>query len=171
MSEPTYDLHPPKARWTHIALRVKDIDATIAWYTEYTPLELLDRREDQHGFGAWLGMSDMIDNPFILVVAQFLEGHDPFASAPNAVLGPFAHFGIEVPEEEDIDAIAERGREADCLTMPPTMMPPTIGYICMLNDPDGNTVEFSWDQGVYTTVRDRWGSGAAEPRHVAPHDN
>jgi hypothetical protein len=26
----------------------------------------------------------------------------------------------------------------------------------MLNDPDGNTVEFSWDQGVYATLQDRW---------------
>ncbi len=161
MSAPNHDVHPAKARWTHVALRVNDIDATIAWYADFTPMELLDRREDEDSIGAWLGMSDMIDNPFILVVVQFLEGRDPFASAPHAVLGPFAHFGVELPEEADIDAIAARGREADCLTMPPTMMPAPIGYICMLRDPDDNTVEFSWDQGVYTTVRDRWGSGAS----------
>lgn len=41
--------------------------------------------------------------------------------------------------------------------MPPTQMPAPIGYICMLHDPDGNMVEFSWDQGVYTTVREKWG--------------
>ena len=29
MSEPVYDLHPASARWTHVALRVDDIDAMI----------------------------------------------------------------------------------------------------------------------------------------------
>jgi hypothetical protein len=42
--------------------------------------------------------------------------------------------------------------------MPPTMMPPPIGYICMLRDPAGNMVEFSWDQGVFATAVERWGA-------------
>ena len=158
MTEPIYDVHPPVARWTHVALRVDDIDATIAWYTDFTPLELIDKREDEQGYGAWLGMPGETDNPFILVVAQFFEGRDPFADAPHTVLAPFAHLGIELPEQTDVDEVAERGRAAGCLAMPPTMMPPPIGYICMLTDPDGNTVEFSWDQGVYATLLDRWKS-------------
>ena len=161
MSDSTYDVHPPKARWTHIALRVEDIAATIDWYLDFTPLELLDKREDEMGHGAWLGMPDSVDSPFILVVAQFFPETDPFASAPRAVLAPFAHLGIELPSRADVDAIAERGKKAGCLGMPPTMMPPPIGYICMLSDPDGNMVEFSWDQGVYTTARERWGHHAA----------
>ncbi|MGK0424181.1 MAG: hypothetical protein ACJAZD_001695, partial [Ilumatobacter sp.] len=28
------------------------------------------------------------------------------------------------------------------------MIPDQIGYICMLEDPDGNLVEFSFDQGA-----------------------
>jgi len=36
-------------------------------------------------------------------------------------------------------------------------MPPPIGYICMTKDPDGNTIEFSYDQGIYATVQDVWG--------------
>ncbi|MBG7603635.1 MAG: VOC family protein [Actinobacteria bacterium] len=156
MSEAIYEDHPTEARWTHIALRVEDIDATIAWYTTHTPLELIDKRQDDDGFGAWLGMPGETNNPFILVVAQFLEGSDPFSDAPNAVLGPFAHFGIELPTKEGVDAKAATAKEGGFLAMPPTQMPPPIGYICMLNDPDGNTVEFSWDQGVYATLQDRW---------------
>ncbi len=158
MAEPIYSDHPPEARWTHIALRVKDIDATIDWYTTFTPLELIDKRTDSDGFGAWLGMPGETNNPFILVVAQFLEGHDPFADAPQSVLGPFAHLGIELPNQADVDAVAEQGREAGCLAMEARMMPPPIGYICMLKDPDGNTVEFSWDQGVFSTLHERWAS-------------
>ncbi|MEM7285768.1 MAG: VOC family protein [Actinomycetota bacterium] len=155
--QPTYDVHPPEARWTHIALRVKDIQATIDWYTEFTPLQLLDRREDDQGYGAWLGMPDTYDKPFILVVAQFFPETDPFKDAPNAVLQPFAHLGMELPTKHAVDDIAAKGADAGCLGMPAMMMPPPIGYICMLKDPDGNMVEYSWDQGVYVTAQDRWG--------------
>ena len=153
----SYDVHPSEPRWTHVALRVDDIDRTIEFYTSMTPLELIDRREDQDGYGAWLGMPGATNNPFILVVAQFFDGHDPFAHAPKEVLAPFAHLGIEMPSKEAVDEIAARADAAGCLAMSPRTMPAPIGYICMVRDPDGNTLEFSWDQGVYATLRDRFG--------------
>lgn len=160
-AETTYDVHPPQPRWTHVALRVQDIDATIDWYAEFTPLELLDRREDEFGKGAWMGMPDSPDRPFILVVAQFYPETDPFRDAPQEVLAPFAHLGIEMTSRQEIEAIADKAREAGCLAMEPTDMPPPIGYICMLSDPDGNRVEFSHDQGVYATARRVWGNQSA----------
>lgn len=153
---PTYSLHPAEPRWTHMALRVTDMDATIAWYEEFTPLVLIDRREDDQGYGGWLGMPGETNNPFILVLAQFFPDKDPFGAAPIATLSPFAHLGMEMPNKEDIDAMAAKAEAAGCLGMPPTMMPPPIGYITMLKDPDGNTIEFSWDQGVYATLAERW---------------
>jgi catechol 2,3-dioxygenase-like lactoylglutathione lyase family enzyme len=163
--EPNFDIHPAHARWTHVALRVDDIDATIAFYTEMTPLELIDRRQDDAGFGAWLGMPEATNNPFILVVAQFLPGCDPYADAPKEVLAPFAHLGIELPTRQAVDDIAARADADGRLAMPATMMPAPIGYICMVSDPDGNMIEFSWDQGVYATLRDRFGD---PPRHGVP---
>ena len=56
-SGPVHDIRPERPRWTHVALRVADVDASIAWYQEFTPLELLERRADDDGFGAWLGQS------------------------------------------------------------------------------------------------------------------
>lgn len=157
----TYDLHPPAARWTHIALRVKDIDATIAFYTAFTPLELLDRRSDEFGHGAWLGHPDGADKPFILVLAQFFPETDPFKDAPQEILAPFAHLGIEVTSRQEVDEVARRAEEAGCLGMAPTEMPPPIGYICMVRDPDGNHLEFSHDQGVYAKAHEVWGSTAS----------
>jgi lactoylglutathione lyase len=161
MGEPLHDLRPKAPRWTHVALRVADIDATVEWYLKFTPLQLLDRRANDDGFGAWLGHPDSGEFPFILVVAQFLPGHDPFAPAPIASLGPFNHMGIELPDRASVDETARRGSEADCLAMAATQMPDPIGYICMLRDPDGNLVEFSYDQGVYEKVREVWGTKAA----------
>mgnify|MGYP002134652973 CR=1 FL=1 len=34
---------------------------------------------------------------------------------------------------------------------------PPIGYLCAARDPDGNVVEFSYDQGVYAAVNEVWG--------------
>lgn len=137
-----------------MALRVKDIAATIEFFTDFTPMELIDKREDDMGYGAWLGHTDSPDKPFILVVAQFFPETDPFKDAPQAVLAPFAHIGIEMPNREDVDAIAERAKAKGILAMPPTDMPQPIGYICMVSDPDGNMVEFSHDQRVYDTMRE-----------------
>ena len=153
----SYSIHPPSARWTHVALRVNDIDATIVWYTTHTPLTLLARREDEDGYGAWLGHDDSVESPFLLVVAQFLEGRDPFGASPHTVLGPFAHLGIELSSREAIDEAAAAAEADGSLAMPPTQMPPPIGYICMVKDPDGNTIEFSYDQGIYATAREVWG--------------
>jgi len=157
MTGDVYREHPPQPRWTHIALRVNDIDASIAWYTEFTPMQLLDRREDADGYGAWLGQPDSPDKPFILVLAQFLPDRDPFKDAPNATLAPFAHLGMELTSHDAVDEMAAKGEGAGCLGMPATEMPPPIGYICMLRDPDGNMVEFSYDQGVYAKAREVWG--------------
>ena len=73
-------------------------------------------------------------------------------------LGPFAHIGVELPNKEDVDAIAERARDLGALHWEPRQMPAHIGYICAAKDPDGNVIEFSWNQKVYATIRDLWGS-------------
>ena len=131
-------------RWTHIALRVRDIEASIEFYTRHTPLRLLVRREDENGFGAWLGHDDAPEHPFILVLASFLPDRDPYADSEPAALGPFAHLGIELESRDDVDAIAATAAQ----------LPPPIGYVCMVKDPDGNTIEFSYGQEVFSFARE-----------------
>jgi catechol 2,3-dioxygenase-like lactoylglutathione lyase family enzyme len=150
-------LRPGSVRWTHIALPCSDMDRTIEWYETFTPLELLDRREDSEGQGAWLGHPDQGDKPFILVLVSFIRDQH---KGPQPTMAPFAHIGIEMPSKEMVDEIAGRGKESGCLAWPPTQMPDPIGYICALNDPDGNVIEFSYDQGVYEKAQEVWGSVA-----------
>lgn len=151
-------MNPGRPTWTHIALRVRDIDASIAWYQQFTPLELLDQRQDDMGFGAWLGDPRTVDRPFVLVLAQFLPATDPYKDHPQEVLSPFAHLGIELPTRAALDEAAAAAEAAGCLAMAPNQMPPPIGYVCMLSDPDGNRIELSHDQGVYATARRVWGA-------------
>jgi catechol 2,3-dioxygenase-like lactoylglutathione lyase family enzyme len=149
-----FAVHPPSMRWTHIALPVSDIDKSLAWYQRYTPLEVLNRRDDSEGSGAWLGHRDQVDKPFILVLVSFRRDLD---KGPQPIMTPFAHIGIEVTSRTEVDSIAKRGDAEGCLAWPPTEMPPPIGYICALTDPDGNMIEFSYDQGVYAMVQEVWG--------------
>ena len=151
---PAYATGPSQMRWTHIALPCTDIDATIAWYERFTPLELLDRREDADGQGAWLGHPDQADKPFILVLVSFFRDQ---ASGPKPIMAPFAHIGMEVTSRAEVEDIAKRGEAEGCLAWPPTDMPAPIGYICALKDPDGNMIEFSHNQGVYAKAQEVWG--------------
>jgi len=152
-----HSIGPAKATWTHIAFAVKDIEASIAWYETFTHLRVLARDEDEDGKNVWLGDSSTVDSPFILVLGQFYEGHDPFAPAAHPPMGPFAHIGIELPTKQAIDDVAAKAKAAGCLALGPRQMPKRIGYICFVKDPDGNTIEFSYDQGVYETAREVWG--------------
>jgi catechol 2,3-dioxygenase-like lactoylglutathione lyase family enzyme len=147
-------VRPTVARFTHVALPCTDIDATIAWYERFTPLRLLDRREDIDGYGAWLGQPDMVEKPFIIVLVSF---HRDRPNGPQPTLAPFAHLGIEVPTKAEVDDIAERGRADGCLAWEPELLPYPVGYLCALRDPDGNMVEFSFDQGVYAKAQEVWG--------------
>jgi catechol 2,3-dioxygenase-like lactoylglutathione lyase family enzyme len=144
---------PSTPRWTHIALPSGDLDRSIAWYTEFTPLVVLDRREDADGQSAWLSHDGQVDNPFILVLVMFWRDK----GKPSPIMAPFAHIGIEVPEREEVVAIADRARAAGCLTWEPTDMPDPIGFICAITDPDGNVIEISHNQGVFAKVQEVWG--------------
>jgi len=142
-------------RWTHIALPSSDIEASVEWYTTYTPLVVLDRREDPDGKNAWLSHDAQVDNPFVLVLVMFYK--DEGVKQPQ--LSPFAHIGIEVPSRDDVERIADMARADGCLTWEPRQMPAPIGYICAITDPDGNVIEISHDQGGYAKVREVWGPG------------
>ena len=160
MNQINHAVGPRRPTWTHIAFAVSDVEASVAWYEAHTHLRVLARHEDQDGRNAWLADPEERSRPFVLVIGQFYAGHDPFAPATHPPLGPFAHLGIELPTREAVEQVAALGRESGCLALGPVQMPKDIGYICFLKDPDGNTLEFSFDQGVYETARNLWQVGA-----------
>jgi len=132
--------------WTHIALPAHDVAASIAFYTGYAGLRVVHDRVDAQDTSArvvWLADGT---RPFVLVLAQ--------TSQPvERPLGPFAHLGIALPSAAAVDEIARRAEADRCLRFNPTDYGPPVGYLCMVGDPDGHIVEFSYGQEVGLTVR------------------
>jgi lactoylglutathione lyase len=147
---------PSSPRWTHIAIPVRDIDASVAWYAEHTPLTVVARRHDEQGQSAWLADPATQAAPMVMVlVAMDASRQLP----PEATLAPFAHIGIELESRAAVDAIAARGAAEGSLVWPVQDLPDPVGYICALSDPDGNVIEFSHDQHVEQLTAAAWNTG------------
>ncbi|MDQ1465651.1 MAG: lactoylglutathione lyase [Actinomycetota bacterium] len=148
-------------RWTHVALPVSDLDRSIEFYTDLTPLVVAHRNADENGRSAWLSNDHQVVDPFVLVLVELVaDVGRQFGQAPDTplpTLRPFAHLGIELPERADVDAIAARAEARGALEMPPRELAPHIGYVCFVTDPDGNIVEFSHNQQVLSTIGRLWG--------------
>jgi catechol 2,3-dioxygenase-like lactoylglutathione lyase family enzyme len=125
---------------THIAMHVRDLDATIQFYEDLCELGCIHRRGDpsRPGAVAWLAEPGR-EREFILV----LIGGGPLRSVQDR---DFSHLGFAVDSREAVDRIAARGRARACLVWEPRDEAYPVGYYCGLRDPDGSTVEFSYGQ-------------------------
>lgn len=141
------------ARWTHVALPVGDLDRSIDFYTTLTPLVVVERFKDDDGESVWLSNAEQVETPFVLVLVCFNKDR----GKQLGLLTPFAHLGIEVPSREDVDALADKARELGVLQWEPRDIGGVVGYVCAFKDPDGNVIEISHDQQVFSSVRRLWG--------------
>mgnify|MGYP001112270196 CR=1 FL=1 len=95
------------------------------------------------------------------MLAQFFAGKSPYGNDPSRI-GPFGHLGIELESRAAVNDLAATAEAGGFLQSPAVDLPAPIGYVCMINDPDGNTIEFSHNQGVYEffqTRQSQMGSG------------
>jgi catechol 2,3-dioxygenase-like lactoylglutathione lyase family enzyme len=125
---------------THVALHVKDLDATVQFYETQCELRCVHRRGDpsRPGAVAWLAEQGR-EREFIMVLisggpTRSVQGND------------YSHLGFAVESRDAVDRIAERGKQAGCLAWAPRQEPYPVGYYCALRDPDGNFIEFSYGQ-------------------------
>lgn len=127
-------------KWTHIALTVSDLSKSREFYESYTDLVCVHHRIGEDGTPvAWLADSDL-ESRFVLVLIQSEQAAE--------VLKPINHLGWSVESQEQVDAIAARARRDGCLQMEPEYLDDVAGYLCMIRDPDGNAVEFSYGQDL-----------------------
>jgi catechol 2,3-dioxygenase-like lactoylglutathione lyase family enzyme len=126
---------------THIALRVKDIDRTASFYSEWVNLEIVhDRVSESSGTRvAWIAERGRKPT-FVLVLLEF-----PFEQSAQPAVD---HLGFATANREEIDRIAAKAKDRGLLVEGPTDAGPVVGYYCIILDPNGHRVEFSWGQTI-----------------------
>jgi catechol 2,3-dioxygenase-like lactoylglutathione lyase family enzyme len=132
---------------THVALHVRDLPASIAFYREFCALEPVHARGLEGDAVVWLAEPGR-EREFIFVLIAGGPGRTSPAS------GDFSHFGFAVESRERVDALAERARALGCLIWEPREEPYPVGYYCGVRDPDGNSVEFSYGQPLGPGARE-----------------
>jgi len=125
---------------THLALGVRDLDRTISFYRNHVRLYVVHERMDGGMRVVWLGEGER-DVDFVLVLFQVSD-------LPPAGPGTLRHLGFAVASREEVDQAAAAGRADGVLVIDPIYAGPIVGYFCILADPDGNQVEFSYGQPI-----------------------
>ena len=124
---------------THVALPVRSLAASVAFYWKYAGMHTVHRRPGV----VWV--SDRT-RPFALVLIETSNEIKP--------LLPMAHLGVGVRSREEVDRLCRLAREEQCLAREPEDSGPPVGYWALIRDPDGHTLEIAFGQELGNAVED-----------------
>ena len=124
---------------THVALPVRSLDASIAFYRRFTRMQPVHRRTGV----VWL--SDRT-RAFAVVLIETTQPIDP--------LLPIGHLGVGVETAAEVDRLCDLARRDDCLLQDPQDSGPPVGYWALIRDPDGHTLEIAFGQELGPAVMD-----------------
>ena len=130
----------PRACLTHVALRVKDPDASIAFYRRYAGLHIVHDRTDDETRVVWL--AEVPEDPEFVIVLMGMPADDQQAERP------VDHLGFSVASRAEVERLGTLGENDGNLVLAPAEYGPVVGYICEVADPDGNVCEFSFGQPI-----------------------
>ncbi len=128
---------------THVALLIRDPEASLAFYGRYAAMEPVHQRRDASSGRQVLWLSDRT-RPFVVVLieAEQVEGR----------LEGFAHLGVGCESRAEVDRLCEVARAEGCLKLGPVDSGAPVGYWAFIEDPDGHNLEISYGQEVGLTV-------------------
>lgn len=130
---------------THVALLVRDIEASRVFYAVFCGLVVVhDRGEGRHRT-LWLAPAVCASETPALVL---LAGGAP---APQAA-ADYRHLGFAVSSRAEVDRRAALALQQGCLAWAACDAPYPLGYYCGVLDPDRQVVEFSFGQPRAQTV-------------------
>jgi catechol 2,3-dioxygenase-like lactoylglutathione lyase family enzyme len=125
--------------FSHIALQVSDIDASIAFYQRWAGLTIVDRLEDPKSGAKAARMSDPTRGERFAVA---LVQHGELAHR----LGGMSHLGVGCKNRAEVDRLAKEADAEGCLRHGPIDAGFPLGYWAFLADPDGHQLELSYGQ-------------------------
>ena len=144
---------PPPSLLTHIALPVRNLEDTLAFFDKYTTLVNIHERLDADtGMrSVWLANERDVTEAAARFVIVLIHGKLPTKITGDikeeyGFLRSISHLGISLETREQVDRVAAMAKEDGCLLLGPMYRNEVVGYICVITDPDGNNVEFSVEQ-------------------------
>ncbi len=136
--------------FTHVALQVSDLDASLRFYERYAGLRPVHRRTGSDGVRvAWI--TDHT-RPFVVVLLEHDVTHP---------LGGWAHLGVGVDDRSVVDERLADAAGAGLRTWGRVVAGPPTGYYGIVVDPDGHNLELAFGQEVAFTVSDSDGTDGA----------
>jgi len=133
----------PDLGLTHVALPVRSLEASIAFYARFARMQPVHRRPGV----VWL--SDRT-RPFAVVLIE--------TDGPIEPLRPMAHLGVGVASAAEVDRLCRAAHADGCLLREAHDSGPPVGYWALMRDPDGHTLEVAFGQELGHAVQD--GAGA-----------
>ena len=142
MSEPDLGL-------SHIALPVRDLDASIEFYRRFARFDVVHRREGSSVIDAESGnpvggrvawMSDLL-RPFAIVLLETDTGAGR------------GQLGVACVSVDDVDRRLVEAAQAGLTIIGPCADDEPVGYWGIIVDPDGHNLELSYGQRVGDAIR------------------
>jgi len=134
----------PDFGFTHVALSVRKLNESIAFYNKYARMKVVHQRTDADVGIAVAWMTDGT-RPFVIVLAELREQRDH-------PLAPFGHLGVGCESRAEVDRLCADARAEGRLRSGPTDTGYPIGYWAYIADPDGNNLEVSYGQDIGITA-------------------
>ncbi len=131
-----------KAVWTHVTIKVRDLDLSLRFYRDVCGLAVLRDRRLERGTTVWMGYAPGAGKlPAFVLVLEPTPGDAVTAGATE-----YGHLGFQCIDRAGVDEIAALGRAEGLLVSEPKDSGGAVGYWTMIRDPDGYTVEFTHGQ-------------------------
>jgi catechol 2,3-dioxygenase-like lactoylglutathione lyase family enzyme len=125
-------------RWTHVVLKVSDLERSIDFYRRFCGLEVARDGRANGGHTVWLAAPrrDGAPPPFVLVL--YLHEID----------ARIDHLGFQCDTREEVELVAATAASLGILVEPPFDGGGDIGFVTQIRDPDGHRVEFTCGQPI-----------------------
>jgi catechol 2,3-dioxygenase-like lactoylglutathione lyase family enzyme len=128
---------------THVALPVRDLAASLAFYKKYAAMDVVHDRIDPAAGNRVVWLSDGT-RPFVIVLIESAEVRHP--------LLPIAHLGVGCRSREDVDRLAQAAQAEGLACYGPIDAGYPVGYFALISDPDHHTLEIAYGQEVGLAV-------------------